>query len=157
MGQLPRFCECQHPYFIHVLLSIHAIVLCSALKKLERAKSELDLILYSCTSFSTLQTAKMEIWKANCYFHALENEAHTGNNFWGKSNRQKLSERMHWTPSWFKFFQMLTRCSYPYMTEWIKTQFCILDIKSLADILCIMKHFSIHLEIPHRNGSECQF
>lgn len=61
---------------------------------------------------------------------------------------------MHWTPSCCKFFQMLTRCSYPYITEWIKTQFCTLGIKSLADILCIMWSFNIHLEIPWRNESE---
>lgn len=79
---------------------------------------------------------------------------HNRKQFLGKSNRQKLSERMRWTPSCCKFFQMLTRCSYPYITEWIKIQFCILGIKSLADILCIMQSFNIHLEIPWRNESE---
>lgn len=62
---------------------------------------------------------------------------------------------MHWTSSCFKFFQMLARCPYPYITEWIKARFCILDIKSLADILYIVQRFNIHLEIPHRSGSEC--
>lgn len=113
------------------------------------------LFIYSCTPFSSLWTAKMKIWKVKCYFHALENEAHTGNNFWGNSNRQKLSERMHQTPSCFKFFQMLARCPYPYITEGIKAPFCILDIKSLADILYIMQCFNIHLEIPRRSGFEC--
>jgi len=89
----------------------------------------------------------------NCYFHALENEACTGNNFWGNNNRQKQSKRMHRTPSCFKFFQMWARCPYPYITEWIKAQFFILDIKSLADILCIMQR-CMHLETPRRGGSE---
>lgn len=154
MGQLPRFCECQHPYFIHALLSVHVIVLCLALEKLWRVGSELALIHLLLYTFF-LWTAKMEIWKANCYFHALENEAHTGNNFWENSNRQKLSERMHRTPSCFKFFQMSARCPYPYITEWIKARFYILGIKSLADILYIMQHFNIHLEIPRRSASEC--
>lgn len=111
--------------------------------------------IYAFTPFSSLWTAKTEIWKANCFFHALENEAHTGNNFWGNSNRQKLSEGMHQTPSCFKFFQMLARCPYPCITEWIKAWFSILGMKSLADILYIMQRFDIHLEIPHMSGSEC--
>lgn len=152
MGQLPQLSECRHPYFIHALLSVH----CAFLSTWEALKGRFSwlLFIYSCTPFSSLWTVKMEIWKANCYFYVLENKAHTGNNFWGNSNRQKLSERMHQAPSCFKCFQMLARCPYPYITEWIKAQFCMLDIKSLADILYIMQRFNIHLEIPPRNGSE---
>lgn len=113
------------------------------------------LLTYSCTPSSSLCTAKREIWKVNCYFCAFKNKAHTGNNFWGIGNRQKVSERMHWSPSCFKFFQTLARCPYPYITEWNKAQSCILDSKSLADTFYFMQCFNIHLDNPPRNISEC--
>lgn len=113
------------------------------------------IITYSCTPFSSLWTAEMEIWKVNYYFYAFKNKAHRGNNFWGIGNRQKVSEGMHWSPSCFKFFETLSRCPYPYITEWNKARSCILDSKSLADTLYFMQCFNIHLDIPPRNVSEC--
>lgn len=40
----------------------------------------------------------------NWFFYAFKNKAHTGNNFWGIGNRQKVLERMHWNISCLTFF-----------------------------------------------------
>lgn len=91
----------------------------------------------------------MVIWEVNCYFYALESKAYTGNHFWGNSNRQKPSERMHRTPFCFKFFQMLARCPSPCITvDWSSV------LHPRYQIICRNPLYHAALQQPPGNSSQ---
>lgn len=115
--------------------------------KFWREKSEMALIhLHPYIFYLFLNCQNRDLESELLFSCTLKWSTHR-KQFLGKSNRQKLFEIMHWTPSCCKFFQMLTRCSHPYITEWIKIQFCILRYQ----ITC--RYLLYHAELQHPPGN----